>query len=169
MELNPYILIAKVGKPYGLRGEVFIHVFSDDPHDLSRFPNLYINKHEQYTPLQPFTMTVRGNRVILHFEGLHTREEAQKYCHLEIYANKEDLPETEEGEYYYIDLINCRCVCMEEELGLVQRMVNYGSCDLFEVKKESGKVFYIPFINELIREIRLEEKVIYFNDLEGYI
>ncbi len=167
--MNPYIVIAKVGKPHGLNGEFVLHFFGDDPNELSQFSILYFKKHDTYTPLQSFSMKVRENRVVARFAGLHSREEAKKYCHLEIYAKKEDLPQTEEGEYYYIDLIHCRCICTEEEIGVVQRMVNYGTCDLFEVKKESGKVFYIPFLNELIQQICLEEKVIYFNDLEGYL
>ncbi|GMT48638.1 MAG: ribosome maturation factor RimM [bacterium] len=167
--MNPYIVIAKVGKPHGLNGEFILHVFGDDPDELSRFSTLYLKKDDKYTHLQSFSMKVRGDRVVARFAGLHSREDAKKYCHSEIYAKKDDLPQTEEGEYYYIDLIDCRCLCTEEEIGVVQRMVNYGSCDLFEVKNESGKVFYIPFLNKLIRQIRLEEKVIDFNDLEGYI
>jgi len=164
-----YIIIAKIGKPHGLKGEFNFHLFSYDVDDLDYFFNLYIKKDNNYILLPKIAFKISKNHIIAKVEGYDSREDIKTLCNKDIYIKKEDLPKLDKGEYFHIDLIDCHCFYNNSELGVVKDIVNYGSTDIFEVESPSRKIFYIPFLNEKIAEINIEKKSIYFKDLEGFI
>jgi len=157
-----------MGKAHGLKGEFYLHVYYD-PDRLHELPHLYRKVNESYELLSGLSLKVRGNRVLAKLEGADSREELRNLGLSEIYIKKDELPQPDEGEYYYADLIGCQCIYEDKVIGVVADIVNHGSCDLFVLEGDGDKTLYIPFLNDLVKEIMLEEKSIHFMDLDGYI
>ena len=78
---------------------------------------------------------------------------------------KRQLPE---GVYYIADLIGLDVYTEENEhLGKVDDIYNTGSNDIYVVKDELGKQKLLPGIDEVIKQIDLENKKIIVNLIEG--
>lgn len=169
MSINDYFLIAKVGKPHGLKGEFVFHLFSEGVDELAQLPTIYKKENDLFVPLPRLTFKVMGQRIVGKIEGINSQKEIKSLCHLEIYIKKEDLAPLEKGEYYRIDLIGSQCYYQNKKLGIIKNVVNYGTCDLFEIEDTDRHIFYVPFLNQYLKEISLETKSIHFTDLEGFV
>ncbi len=168
MQSNNYLIIGKIGKPHGLKGEFIIHFYLDRDEDPS-FTEFYIKQGNDYVIFQGLTIKLAGNHYLGKIQGVDAREKAHEYCNLDLYINRNDLPETNEDEYYYTDLIGSICYYEGDVLGKLEDIHNFGSSDLFGIKTNTGKYIYIPYLKDLLQEINIDEGTITFKNLEGYI
>jgi 16S rRNA processing protein RimM len=95
------VVVGRIGRPHGVRGEVTIEVRTDDP-DL-RFVTGAVLLTE---PASRGPLTVTGARwhrdiLLLTLEGLDSREVAETYRDTELLVPVADLPELEDPESYY--------------------------------------------------------------------
>lgn len=97
-----------------------------------------------------------GKSVIARIEGVDDRDQAAALIGAEIGVNRETLPEPEEGQYYWSDLIGMKVVHYDgTELGTIQSMLETGAHDVMVVKGETERL--IPFaMNEVVSNVDLE-------------
>ena len=84
-----------------------------------------------------------------------------------LYCNRDDAV-IDENANYIADLIGCYIVDIdtEEEYGQVKDVLNYGSCDIYDVESY-GKHTLIPAIPDVVKEINTEYKVIRIKNMKG--
>ncbi|GIW35059.1 ribosome maturation factor RimM [Meiothermus sp.] len=92
------IEIGRIGKAYGMAGGL---KFRGEPvvYDLERvyLEGLGYRAIEEIEEL--------GNELVVYLSGVQNRQEAEQLAGLRVYADQDDLPQLEEGEYYYFELI----------------------------------------------------------------
>lgn len=92
--------------------------------------------------------TLHGKGLIVRIEGAASREEAAKLCGMRISVDRDRLPPTEEGEYYWADLIGLRVFTIAGvALGTVDSILETGANDVLVVKGERERL--IPFLQGL--------------------
>src|SRR6185295_18522918 len=80
-----------------------------------------------------------GDHLVATFKGVATRNDAEKLNGIELYVPREKLPETDDGEYYYADLIGLAAVnAANEPIGRVVGIHNFGAGDIIEIAPPSG-------------------------------
>jgi 16S rRNA processing protein RimM len=94
-------------------------------------------------------------RPILRLEGCSRREDAEALRGQELMVPVDEAPPLEEGEFWARDLVGCRVVDGDREIGVVARMVALPSCEALEV----GDLL-IPLVRDAIRSVDLEARVI---------
>lgn len=161
-----FIVIGKVGKAHGLKGEVYVQLFLDED-QLDQLPQLYKKQSGGYQAVEFEYMKPSGKKFITKFSQVNSREDTDKIRNIDLFVNKLDLPEPDEDEYYYIDLIGCLCYWNDDFIGEVVNVDDYGAGDIFEINK-NGKTLFLPFLNRHIETISIENKRIDFKDLEGF-
>jgi 16S rRNA processing protein RimM len=168
VHLDDYIVIAKVGKAHGLKGEFYIHFFGDKVEHIHHFSTFYRKEKASFVTLPKMTFKISGQKIITKMEGINNRDSVLNILNLDIFIKKADLPSIEEDEYYHVDLIGCHCFYKDKEFGIVQDIVDYGSCDIFVIEDFEQQIWHIPFLNNKVDKILIKEKLIYFKDLEGF-
>ena len=99
--------------------------------------------------------------VLLKLEGIENPEQAEllKNAYLEI--DREDAIPLEEGQYFIVDLIGLDVYTDEcKLLGKVDDIYNTGANDIYVVKDELGKQILLPGIKDVIKEVKLEDRII---------
>ena len=101
-----------------------------------------------------------GKSVILRLEGCDDRDKAASLVGTEIGADRSELPEPEDGHYYWSDLTGLNVVHRDgTELGKVKEMLETGAHDVLVVQGEQERL--IPFVvDEVIVNVDLNEKKI---------
>lgn len=104
---------------------------------------------------------------ILRFAEITTIEQAQELKNKILYCNRDDA-KIDDDAHYLADLIGCYVVDIdtEEEYGRVTDVVNYGSCDIYDVESW-GRHTLIPAIPDIIKEINTEYQVIRIKPMKG--
>lgn len=108
-----------------------------------------------------------NNDLIVKFKGTEDREVAQLLTNAEIGVDLSVLPELEEGDYYWHDLIGCTVVNLDDYImGSVTEMMETGSNDVLVVRANSKDAFgkqerLIPFLYEqVVKRVDLATKTI---------
>lgn len=101
-----------------------------------------------------------GKSVILRLEGCDDRDQAAALIGSEFGANRSELPEPEEGHYYWSDLAGLLVVHRDgTELGKVKDMLETGAHDVMVVQGEQERL--IPFVmGKVVISVDLDEKLI---------
>ena len=87
-----------------------------------------------------------GKTAVARFEGIGDRGAAEALRGSLVEVDRGALPQLEEGEYYYADLIGLIAEDGEgKPMGKVAAVENYGAGDLLEIELDSGKTSLIPF------------------------
>ena len=101
-----------------------------------------------------------GNRLIALFENIDDRDAAEKLVNRPIAVYREQLPESEEGEFYWTDLEGLAVELADgTPLGTIDRMMATGANDVMVVKGERERL--IPFVLErYVQRVDLEHGVV---------
>ena len=91
------------------------------------------------------------DHLVATFKGIATRNDAEKLNGIELYVPRERLPDTEDDEYYYADLIGLAAVnAANEPLGRVVAIHNFGAGDIIEIAPPKGATLLLPFTNAVV-------------------
>jgi 16S rRNA processing protein RimM len=155
-----FILVGRVAGAFGVRGEVRITSYTEDPVSLVAWREL---KREDGTSALTLTSgrPVKGG-LVARAREVETREQAQALRGLRLYVPRHALPATEdEDEFYVADLIGMAVVGREgEALGQVKSVHDFGAGDLLEIQPATGPSWWLPFTREAVPEIRPAERLI---------
>lgn len=147
------VTLAAVTGAHGVTGEVRLKLFGEGVEALRR-----------YRAFNDSTLTLKKLRddgkggAIARFEEVADRTAAEKLRGTALTVPRSAMPELEEGEYYYADLIGLRAVSTEgEALGTVIAVENFGAGDVLEIERpvgEDGKRrrFMVPMIPAAVPE-----------------
>jgi 16S rRNA processing protein RimM len=148
--------MGRINAPFGVKGWVKIQPFTETLDALLDYPVWQIGKGSQWQELEIEEATVHGDFIVAKLASCNDRDAAYALRGQEIAVNREDLPGTEEGEYYWEDLIGLTVVNREgTELGKVSKLLETGANDVLVVKGE--KEILIPFVEVYVLNVDLAQ------------
>ncbi|KPI01631.1 Ribosome maturation factor rimM [Actinobacteria bacterium OV450] len=154
------LVVARIGRAHGIKGEVTVEVRTDEP-ELRLSPGaVLLTEPASAGPLTIETGRVHSGRLLLRFEGVKDRTGAEGLRNTLLIAEVDpsELPE-EEDEYYDHQLMDLDVVLEDDtEIGRITEISHLPSQDLFIVERPDGTEVMIPFVEEIVAEIDLEEQ-----------
>jgi 16S rRNA processing protein RimM len=143
------ICIARIGAAHGVRGAVKLWTFTDDPLAVKSYgPLTTKDGARQFEVTQA---REAKDHLVATLKGITTREEAERLNGIELYVAREQLPATDDDEYYHADLIGLAAVnAANEPLGRVIAIHNFGAGDIIEIAPPQGTSLLLPFTNAVV-------------------
>jgi 16S rRNA processing protein RimM len=152
--MPPQICIARVGAAHGVRGEVKLWTFTEDPLAVKSYGPLVTKDGARQFEVT-HAREAKGHLVAT-LKGIATREDAERLNGVELYIAREKLPATDENEYYHADLIGLAAVTpANEPLGRVIAIHNFGAGDIIEIAPPHGATMLLPFTNAVVPSVDL--------------
>ena len=147
------IKVAQIINTHGLKGECKLYLVTDDPqHRFEKGRVLHLED---------------GRFGYCYFEGVDSIEKAEQLKTKNLFIAQEDLPELEEGQYYYHELMHCTVYNEEKEkLGEVVDILETGANLVLRVKSK-GNSFLLPFVPAFIVDVNKEAHEITIREMEG--
>lgn len=141
------IVVAQFGAAHGVRGELRLKSFTEDPLAVGRYGALVSEDGRSFViaSARPAAGTT-PDMLVVRVEGVTTRDQAAALNGLELSVPRAVLPTTEPDEFYHADLIGLD-VAMKDgtSAGTVVAVRNFGAGDLIEVAPVRGPTFLVPF------------------------
>ncbi|MEV8343530.1 ribosome maturation factor RimM [Streptomyces niveus] len=154
------LVVARIGRAHGIKGEVTVEVRTDEP-ELRLGPGAVLATEPASTgPLTVETGRVHSGRLLLRFAGVgdRTGAEALRNTLLIAEVDPQDMPE-DPDEYYDHQLMDLDVVLADgTEIGRITEITHLPSQDLFIVERPDGTEVMIPFVEEIVTEIDLVEQ-----------
>src|SRR4051794_30630596 len=161
------VLIGVITGAHGVRGEVKIRSYADEPSDIGVYRPLRTASGEPVviTALKPLK-----DGFIARIKGVADRNAAEALRGQELFVGRGQLPEVEAGEVYVHDLIGAAVHMKGGTLvGEVLGIANYGAGDLIEVRFAGRKeTVLVPFADPFVPDIDLENRVLTLDLPEDY-
>ena len=150
------LLVARVAGAFGIKGDVRITTFTEDPLALGRYRDL---RREDGSPgLVLSAVRVTKGGVIARAAGVDTRDQAEVLRGLTLFVARESLPVPDEDEFYLADLIGLSVETPEGEvLGRIKAVNDFGAGDLLEIQPPAGPSWWLPFTRANVPDVQLRE------------
>ena len=170
------VVVARIGKPHGIRGEVTLDVRTDEP-DRRFAPGTTLRAEAPAgADRRPASLTVARARwhqstLLVTFEELADRNAAEAVRGTVLFAmiGHDETPEDPE-EYYDHQLIGLAVVDLEgTHLGEVKAVVHGSAQDLLTVRTPDGRDTLVPFVSALVPEVDLDAARIVVADRPGLV
>lgn len=181
------VLVARIGKPHGIRGEVTVQLFTDAPEE--RFvagEKLQIEDFSRQTPVGQIApageLTVAGARwnkkiLVVRFAEVSSRNDAEELRDVRLTFDSSEA-EDSEGIYehdvldlpvYLVNNVPEGEIPQGEGIGKVSGLRTLPTQDLLLVELHNGEEAMIPFVEELVPEIDLEDGFILIDPPAGLL
>ncbi|ASE10679.1 ribosome maturation factor RimM [Kocuria rhizophila] len=183
------VRVARIGKPHGVRGEVTVELFTDDPQARFAPGSVLSIQHarggrrgqgsaaDAREPLAVQSLTVTGHRwnkdvLVARFEEISDRNAAEAARGLELFAEVADLP-LEDDEWHQDDLLGLVAVDLtrgEARIGTVKALIQGSAQDLLEITPQGGgRTVLVPFVEEIVPEVDLDRGLVLVSPPPGLL
>ena len=150
------LLVARIGKPHGLQGEVTVQLHTDDP-DRRFTDGAVLDTQAAPGSGVPRQLTVRGTRVhrgtwLLAFEEVADRTGAESLRGTRLFVDATDGPPEDDDEGWYEDeLVGLTAVTVGgEEVGTVTGLQTGAAQDLLVVRLRGDREALVPFVEAIV-------------------
>ena len=170
------VVVGRIGKPHGLRGEVTVDVRTDEP-DRRFTPGTTLRAQPPQGSASPITsLTVTRARwhqtvLLLTFEEIGDRDAAEAARGIVLHATlgPEDAPEDPE-EFYDHQLIGLAAYDVDgTHLGELTAVVHGAAQDLLTVRTPDGRNTLVPFVAALVPEVDVAAGRVVIADRPGLV
>lgn len=154
--------MGRVVAPYGILGWLKIQPHTEYLDGLLDYPVWSLGREDglRKTPWQSYTLEtakVHNDVLVVKLKGVNDRDAALKCKGLHVAVARAELPEADEGEYYWSDLIGLEVTNHQGvALGLVVELFETGANDVLVVKGDRERL--IPYTDQAVLEIDLAKK-----------
>ncbi len=164
------VVVARVGRALGVRGDVLIDVRTDEPE--RRFaPGSRLLVADSDREVVVESARPHGSRLSLHFAGVDDRTAAEALTGtiLEVERVPGERPE-EPDEYYDDDLMGVAVVTEAgDRVGTVTEVLHLPAQDVLAVRAADDREILIPFVTEIVPVVDLDAGTIVVRPPEGLL
>lgn len=153
----------KIVNTHSLKGEVRIYPYCDSAEFLCELDYLYIDGEKT----KVVSARVHKGQALVKFKGVNDINEAELLIGKVVYFDKNEV-DLEEGQYFIDDIKGLEVYDADtgEFYGKVINVIITGANDVFEVKN-SDKLLLVPKIDDVVKEIDLENGKILITPIKG--
>ena len=168
------LVVARIGRAHGVRGEVTIEVRTDKPEERFFEGALLETQPSNWGPLKIASVRNHNGTLLLSFDGRDDRNSAEELRNVLLLADIEvDTDKLDEDEFHATEILGCLAVLESGQvLGNVVDILQLPSQDtlvVYRADDESGEEILVPFVKKHVPEIDLENKRLILRDVEGLI
>ena len=132
------VRVARIGAPHGVRGEVRLWPFTQEPLAVADYGPLETEDGARRFEIE--ALRPGKDFLVARIAGVNDREAAEKLTNLDLFVPRERLPAIEEADtFYHADLIGLAAVTADgTALGTVSAVHNFGAGDIIEIAPDGG-------------------------------
>ncbi len=152
------ICVARIGAAHGVRGEVKLWSFTEDPAAVAGYGPLETQDGTRRFEIE--ALRPAKDHFVARIVGIEDRNAAEKLRNVDLYIPRARLPEIDEADtFYHADLIGLKAVTRSgDDVGTVSAIHNFGATDVIEIKPPAGEPLLMPFTDATVPEIDLSAR-----------
>ncbi len=150
------VALGEIGRTHGVRGWLRIRSFTSPPEEMTRHRRFHGRRGETRRALEMDRVRRHAGGLIAHFAGVDDPDAAGRLTGLTLLVDSGELPELDEGGYYWHELEGLEVVDLRgRALGRVKRMMETGGAnDVMVVSGPDGGERLIPYVRgRVVREV----------------
>jgi 16S rRNA processing protein RimM len=150
------VCVGQIGAAHGLRGEVRLRVFTEDPLAIASYGPLENEDGSRRFDIEAVRQA--KDHLVARLSGVADRDAAETLRNVRLYIPRDRLPAPEDADtYYHTDLIGLAVIGADgTELGRITAVHNFGAGDILEIRRGAGRAnVLLPFTQRTVPDIDL--------------
>ena len=170
MDPDRKICVGMIAGAHGVRGLVRLRSFTEDPEAIIDFDPITDAEGQR-----EFVLTLKSaanDFYVAAIDGVENREAADALRGVRLYLTRDQLPQTEAGEYYEADLIGLvaqDAADAGKSYGTVWGVHNYGAGTILEIGTSKKATFMLPFNDDYAPTVDIKAGVIWVVVPDGWL
>jgi 16S rRNA processing protein RimM len=162
------IAVGRVGAAHGIRGEVVVQAFTDAPEERFAAGSVLVAEPAGAGPLVVVSSRWQGKRLVVRFEGIDDRGDAQTLRGTALFIRASDRRDLDDpDDFYDTDLIGLAAVTVEGRgLGPVRDVVHAPAADYLVIEVE-GRERLVPFVAAVVPTVDVSGGTVVIDAPEG--
>jgi 16S rRNA processing protein RimM len=159
------VVIGKVLKPFGIRGEVKVQSFASSLAPFSASTSLFLDEEEFVL------VSARSHKgaALITLQGVNTPERARELVGRVVRTDRANFPPLAEDEYYLHELVGMEVIRKDGAVvGAVRNIIETGANDVLEIVGPYGEAL-IPHVEGVVLDVDFDAGIIRIDPPEGLI
>jgi 16S rRNA processing protein RimM len=167
--MNPprYLIIGRVLKPFGVRGELKIEILTEFPERFASLRQVFLGDDAKSFAVE--SARLHSGAALLKLAGVDTPEAAAKVRAQLVYVAIEDAVQLPENQVYLYQLIGLRVQTRDgQALGAITDVLDTRANDVYIVSDGTREIL-LPAIPDVVKEINLERGEMIVELIDGLV
>ncbi len=171
MTKENYFKVGTIVNTHGIRGEVKILAITDFADErFKKGAELQVETKDGFVPFKVQSSRLHKNMWLVLFEGVNNINDIEKYKTHDVYVYGAARETLGDDEYYYDEIIDSRVFDLDgNDIGVVSEIMTTGANDVWVVQRPGQKDALIPMIDDVIKNVDVDNKRITIDALEGLL
>lgn len=164
-----YYNVGKIVNTHGVRGEVRVLATTDFIAERFAAGNtLYLQEKDTQLALEIEKVRQHKGFILVKFVGYDNINDVQKFRDHELMVSADDQQPLEDGQYYYHQIIGLTVKTVDgRELGTIKEILSPGANDVWVVARPKQKDLLLPVIDDVVKNVDLDDGLVEVELLEG--
>lgn len=148
---SEYLLIGEIARPQGVRGEMRVRPYTDDPMRFEDLDEVYVKRGDKYEARGiTFVRLNSDDVVIIRMDGVGDANAVEALRGEKLYVDREHAVELPEDADFIVDLIGCRVTDDEgNDYGKITDVMQPGGNDVYVISGKRGEVL-VPALKSVV-------------------
>lgn len=162
MVADEFVIVGRLGRPRGVDGKLYIIPDTDFPERFVGLTELFVNDKGQWKKFQIADIGLVGNKPVVAFDGIGSREEASRLTNRDVAVPKGETVVLPEGSHFLFDLEGCNVFDQEtgQFVGKLIKVEKYPANDVFVIRTDDDLEMRLPAVKQFVKLIDTENKKI---------
>lgn len=165
-----FLEVGKIVNTHGIKGEVRVQSVTDFPEvRYAKGSELVIERGKNdYLPVVVASHRVHKSFDLLTFEGYPSINDVEQFKNTMLLVDESLVPDLDENEYLVNDIIGAKVVDEENnDIGTLKEVLFLPANDVWVIKRQGKKDLLLPYIESVILDVNVDDKIIVAHVLEG--
>ncbi|MBJ8343304.1 ribosome maturation factor RimM [Antrihabitans sp. YC2-6] len=168
------LLVGRVAKSHGIRGEVVVEVRTDDP-DLRFAPGSTLRGHKpREKQLTEYTVEAardHSGRLLLRLQGIDSREAADALRGTLFVIDATEVEPSDDPDEFYDHELEGLAVALIDgtPVGTVREVLHSTAGELLAVTSPEGREILVPFVAAIVTSVSVADGLVQIDPPEGLL
>ncbi|WP_027186087.1 ribosome maturation factor RimM [Desulfovibrio inopinatus] len=176
MTKTDYVVVGRVAKPHGIKGEFRIQSYADSPSFFSGVETIFFGSetrgaHVDPKPYKLISARPHKENVLAVVEGINDRNDAERLRGFDVFVRAEELPLIDDDEVYLHEIFGFDVINVQDNtrIGILNGVLEMPQQEVWSIGTDSGKEVLFPANEETVVAIDLDEKTVSVDPPEGLL
>ena len=170
MPNNDFYYLGKILKTFGNNGQLMVHLDVDEPEKYQKLESVYLDVYGEWIPFFITKVELKTrNSAVFSFADVLSADEAEEYTGREMFLPMSTLPILSGQQFYFHEVEGFTVIdARYGNLGIVESILDLHQQALFQVRSGEKEIL-IPVVDQIIKEVDREKKILFIEAPEGLI
>jgi 16S rRNA processing protein RimM len=168
-----FLLLGKLLRPHGVRGEMRMSILTDYPERLAELDVVYLGTSPQQKNPKPYeidTLRFHKQYALIKFTETTERNEADLLRGLMVMIDIANAVPLEEDEFYLYELIGLQVQTEDGAIiGTIQSVMETGANDVYVLRSPQGKEILVPAHDETLLDVDTDSGIVLMKLPDGLL